>query len=196
LKRITGIVALAAALAIPVAAAADQPTSTDKSNAAKECKALRTASGTANFNTMFGKNSKDKNAYGKCVSTKTRQEAAQRQAANSNAAKQCKSEQAQTDDTFMAAHEGKTFAQTYGAKNAKSAYGKCVSTKAKQNKAAADQKDKDTVSAAKFCKGQQSTDAATFKTTYKNFGQCVSKKAHELNAQRQQQQQQQQQTQS
>jgi hypothetical protein len=189
LKRIIGIVGLAAALAVPVAAMADQPTSTDKSNAAKECKALRTASGKANFNSTWGKNKSDKNAYGKCVSSKTREEAAQRKAAQSNAAKDCKAEKAMSDDQFKAdtAHGGKTFAEFYGAKNANSAYGKCVSTKAKQNKAAADQKDQDTISAAKFCKGEQSK--SDFRTTYKNFGACVSKKAHELNAARQQQQQ-------
>jgi hypothetical protein len=186
LKRVIGIVGLAAALAVPVAALADQPTSTDKKNAAKDCKALLSASGRANFNTMFAKNKNGKNAYGKCVSTKTREEAAARQAAHSNAAKDCKSEQAMSEDSFKAAHSGQTFAQTYGAKNDKSAYGKCVSTKAKQNQAAADQKNKDTVSAAKSCRGEQTTSATTFKTTYKNFGQCVSKKAHELAAQREQ----------
>jgi hypothetical protein len=186
LKRVIGIVGLAAALAVPVAALADQPTSTDKSNAAKECKALLSASGRTNFNTTFGKNKNDKNSYGKCVSTKTREEAAERQAAKSNAAKQCKSEQSTADTDFRAAHDGKSFAETYGAKNASSAYGKCVSTKAKQNKAAADQKDKDTISASKSCRGEQTQNAATFKTTYKNFGQCVSKKAHELAAQREQ----------
>jgi hypothetical protein len=188
LKRISGVVALAAALAIPVAASADQPTSIDKSNAAKECKSLLRAEGTSNFTHAWGAHGKGR-AYGKCVSSKAKEEAAERQAAHSNAAKDCKAEQAQTDDTFKAAHDGKTFAETYGANNAKSAYGKCVSTKAKQNKAEADQKDKDTISAAKFCKGQQDT-STTFKTDYTSFGQCVSKKAHELNAQRQQEQQQ------
>ena len=189
MKKITGIVVLAAVLAVPVAALADGPTTTDKTNAAKECKALRTASGKANFNTAWGKNKNDKNAYGKCVSSKAKDEATERQNAQSNAAKDCKAEKAMTDDQFKAdpAHNGKTFAEFYGAKNASSAYGKCVSTKAKQNKAAADQKDQDTISASKFCKGEQSK--PDFKTTYKNFGACVSKKAHELNAARQQQQQ-------
>jgi hypothetical protein len=186
-------VALAAALAVPVAAGAVTPNSTDNSNAAKECKSLLRAEGTNNFTHAWGAHGKGK-AYGKCVSSKAKEEAAERQAAQSNAAKDCKAEQAQTNDQFMAAHDGKTFAQTYGAKNAKSAYGKCVSTKAKQNKQAADQKDQDTISAARFCKGEQSK--PEFKTTYQNFGQCVSKKAHELNAQRQQQQQSQTQTQS
>jgi hypothetical protein len=190
LKRTIGIVGVAAALAVPVGAMAGTPTSTDKSNAAKECKSLRTASGKANFNTLFGKNKSDKNAYGKCVSSKSKEEAAERQSAQTNAAKQCKAEQAMTDDQFKAdtAHGGKTFAEFYGGnKNGKNAYGKCVSTHAKQNKEDADQKDTDTIRAAKFCKGEQSTNTA-FKTTYKNFGACVSKKAHELNAARQQEQ--------
>ena len=187
MKRIIGTVALAAALAVPVAAfAVDEPTSTDEQNAAKECKALRTAAGKENFAKTWGKNANQKNAFGKCVSSKAKEEAAERKAAHSNAAKDCKAEQAQTDADFMATHNGQTFAQAYGAKNASSAYGKCVSTKAKQNKTEADENDKYTVSAAKFCKGEQTKDAAAFKQTYRNFGACVSKKAHELNAQREQ----------
>ncbi len=186
MKRIIGTVALAAALAVPVMAIADEPTSTDKSNAAKECKALRAAAGNANFAATWGKNANKRNAFGKCVSKMAKDEAAERQAAQSNAAKDCKAEKAQTDADFMAAHNGQTFAQFYGAKNANSAYGKCVSTHAKQNKSESDQKDQDTVSAAKYCKGEQTKDAAAFKQTYRNFGACVSKKAHELNAQREQ----------
>jgi hypothetical protein len=187
MKRIIGLVALVAALAVPVMAAADQPTSTDKQNAAKQCKALLKAEGTSNFTHAWGAKGKGR-AYGKCVSSKAKEEATERQTAQSNAAKQCKAEKAMSEGDFKAAHNGQTFAQQYGAKNANSAYGKCVSTNAKKNKAEADQKDQDTISAAKFCKGEQSK--STFKTTYKNFGACVSKKAHELNAQRQQEQQQ------
>ena len=174
-------------MALPVAALADQPTSTDKTNAAKECKSLLKAAGTTNFTHAWGAKGKGK-AYGKCVSSKAKEEAAERQAAKSNASKQCKAEEALTDDQFKAdaAHGGKTFAEFYGAKNANAAHGKCVSTKTKQNKEAADQKDQDTISASKFCKGEQAK--TEFKTTYKNFGACVSKKAHELNAARQQQQ--------
>jgi hypothetical protein len=187
MKRITGIVALAAALALPVAAMGDEPTTTDKQNAAKECKSLLKAAGTSNFTHAWGAKGKGR-AYGKCVSSKAKEEATERQQAHQNAAKQCKSEKAMTDADFQASHGGKTFAEFYGAKNANSAYGKCVSTNAKKNKAAADQKDQDTINAAKFCRGEQTKDSAAFKTTYKNFGACVSKKAHELNAQRQQSQ--------
>src|SRR3954454_16793001 len=181
MKKITTVAALAAALAVPVAAIADEPTTTDKQNAAKECKALLKAQGTSNFTHAWGAKGKGK-AYGKCVSSTAKKEAQQRQDAQSSAAKQCKAEKAMSDADFKAAHGGKTFAETYGAKNASSAYGKCVSTKAKQNKAEADQKDQDKVTASKSCRGEQTKDAAAFKTTYKNFGTCVSKKAHELNA--------------
>jgi hypothetical protein len=185
MKKITSVVVLAAALAVPMAAIADEPTTTDKSNAAKECKALLKAQGTSNFTHAWGAKGKGK-AYGKCVSSTAKKEAQQRQAAQTNASKQCKAEAAMTDDAFKAEHGGKTFAETYGAKNAKSAHGKCVSTHAKQNKAEADQQDQDKVNASKFCRGEQTKDGAAFKATYKNFGACVSKKAHELNAERKQ----------
>jgi hypothetical protein len=185
LKRIAGILGIAAALAVPVAASADQPTATDKQNAAKQCKALLKAEGTSNFTHAWGAKGKGR-AYGKCVSSKAKEEAQERQNAQENAAKQCKAEQKMTDASFMAAHGGKTFADFYGAKNAHSAYGKCVSTNAKKNKAEADRKDQNEITAAKFCRGQQKSDAEGFKKSYKNFGACVSKKAHELNAERQQ----------
>jgi hypothetical protein len=185
LKRIVGILATGAALAVPVAALADTPTTTDRQNAAKECKALLKAQGNSNFTHAWGAKGKGK-AYGKCVSSKAKEEASERQDARQNAVKQCKAEKAMTDADFMASHGGKTFADFYGAKNANSSYGRCVSVKAKQNKAAADQKDQEAISAAKFCRGEQSKDGVTFKKTYKNFGTCVSRKAHDLNAQRQQ----------
>jgi hypothetical protein len=185
LKRIAGIVAVAAGLAVPVAASADTPTTTDKQNAAKECKALLKAEGASNFTHAWGAKGKGR-AYGKCVSSKAKEEATERQDAQQNAAKQCKAEKAMTDADFMPSHGGKTFANFYGAKNAKSSYGRCVSMKAKQNKAAADQKDQQTIAAAKFCRGEQGRDSAAFRKAYKNFGTCVSKKAHDLTAQRQQ----------
>jgi len=188
LKKITGVIAVVAACAVPVAALAET-TSTDKKNAAKECKALLKAEGTSNFTHAWGAKGKGR-AYGKCVSSKAKEEARERQAAHSDSVKQCKAEDAMTDDAFKAEHGGQTFAQFYGAKNAKSAFGKCVSTHAKENKSEADQEDQDTVNAARLCRGEQKADAATFKSTYRNFGKCVSKKAHELTEQRKQEQQQ------
>src|SRR3954453_3092230 len=117
MTRLMALVAIAAAFAVPVAAMADdQPTSTDKQNAAKECKSLLKAEGSSNFTHAWGAKGKGR-AYGKCVSSKTKEEASERQDAKQNAAKQCKAEKAMTDADFMAAHGGKTFAQFYGAKN-------------------------------------------------------------------------------
>lgn len=188
MKRITGIVALAAALAIPVAAAADQPTNADKQSAEKQCKSLLKAQGTNNFTHAWGAHGKGR-AYGKCVSSTAKLMAQQRQDALTNAAKQCKAEQAMSGADFMAAHGGKAFAEFYGAKNASSAYGKCVSTHAKQNQDEANQENKDQITASRSCRSDQLQNPATFKATYRNFGACVSKKAHELALQRQQQSQ-------
>ena len=122
---------LVAALAVPAVAAADQPTKEQFKNAAKQCKALKKASGTNNFNELYGTK---KNAYGKCVSTlakqKNKTDEQQQQQAQKNAAKQCKAER--DDPNFAAGHDGKTFTEFYGTnKNGKNAFGKCVSSKSK-----------------------------------------------------------------
>jgi hypothetical protein len=186
MRRLIMVAAVAAACAVPVIAGAATPNSTDKQNAAKLCKSLLKAEGTNNFTHAWGAHGKGR-AYGKCVSAKARDEAQERQDAHDDAVKQCKAEDAMTDDAFKADHGGQTFAQFYGAKNDSSAFGKCVSTHAKENKAEADQEDQDTVNAARLCRGEQKSDPATFKSNYRNFGKCVSKKAHELTAQRKQQ---------
>ena len=90
---------------------------------------------------MFGTK---KNAYGKCVSQTAKktatEDAAQAKEAKSNAAKECKAE---------------------GLKGRE--YGKCVSTKAKAKKAAADKEDEaqedDRINAAKSCKAAKKADA-------------------------------------
>jgi hypothetical protein len=187
MTRLTSALVIALALAVPATALADQPTSTDKSNAAKECKALRKAMGEVNFAKTYGTNKNGRNAFGKCVSKKAREEATERADALKNAAKQCKSEQA--DANFAATHGGKTFDQFYGTnKNGKNAYGKCVSTKAKANKQQADAQDQAVVNAAKTCRGEQKLDPAAFKTKYGTnanksnaFGKCVSKTAKAQN---------------
>jgi hypothetical protein len=197
-------VACAAGMAAAVAgtATADTPTSTETSNAAKYCKALRTSSGSpeafasAVKAVVGAKKVTVKNAYGKCVSNQAKNNAEDADQAHSNAAKDCKAERAQTDEEFGAAHGGKTFAEQYGTgKNGKNAYGKCVSQKAHENKAEAAQENKDELSAAKQCKAEKAQSDEEFgaahggKTfaqqygTNKNgknaFGKCVSSKAKE-----------------
>jgi hypothetical protein len=190
------------AAAVAGTATADTPTSTEKSNAAKYCKALRTSSGSpeafaAAVKVVVGaKKVTVKNAYGKCVSNQAKNNSEDADQAHSNAAKECKAERAQTDEEFGAAHGGKTFAEQYGSgKNGKNAYGKCVSQKAHENKAEAAQENKDELSAAKQCKAEKAQSDEEFgaahggKTfaqqygTNKNgknaFGKCVSSKAKE-----------------
>ena len=182
MKKLVIAVSATVALAVPAAVMADAPTNADEQNAAKECKALRTAMGELNFRATYGTNENGKNAFGKCVSRKANQEAKQREEAQESAAKQCKAEQA--DSNFAATHGGKTFEQFYGTnQNGKNAFGKCVSGKAKALKAAADSRDKARVNAAKTCRAEQKQlgDEAFEKKHGTNenksnaFGKCVSK---------------------
>jgi hypothetical protein len=171
--------AAAAALALPAAALADQPSQQNQQNAAQYCKALRDSSGQQNFRSMFGGG---KNAFGKCVSQNAKKDQRQQEAAHDSAAKQCKAEQAQDPAAFK---------QKYGTnKNGKNAYGRCVSQKAKAIKAQKDKTDENDVTAAKQCKAEQSQDPQAFDQKYgtnennKNaFGKCVSQKSHKLDQQ-------------
>jgi hypothetical protein len=100
-------------------------------NAAKECKAERDADRTA-FNEKYGTNANKRNAFGKCVSQKAKAKEAEADAEDSddaaaqkNAAKECATER----DADAAA-----FREKYGTNaNKRNAFGKCVSTKAREN---------------------------------------------------------------
>ncbi len=104
-----------------------QEEQTAHKNAAKECKAERTANAQA-FAEKYGTNKNGKNAFGKCVSKKARekkQEADKKDKAEEkaklNAAKKCKA--ARKDDA-------EAFAEKYGSK--RNAFGKCVSQTARE----------------------------------------------------------------
>jgi hypothetical protein len=194
MKKLLIAAAVAAAAVAPVAAMAADPAPADFKNAAKFCKAFKAGAGSNNFASMFGTK---KNAYGKCVSktakSNANEDATQEKTAKTNAAKDCKAERG--DAAFADSHGGKSFAEFYGTnKNGKNAYGKCVSTKAKAKKAAADKEDKaqaaDRVSAAKSCKQAKKDDADKFAEDFGSrrnaFGKCVSKTAHEMAAERKQ----------
>jgi hypothetical protein len=163
MKRLVIVGALVATAMAPAATAVATPTNGDARNAAKECKALRSASGSANFNAMFGGK---KNAFGKCVSQAARRDEKQRETATKNAAKECKA---------LRDADPQAFKDKY--KN----LGKCVSEKAREGKAAADQSDTARVNAAKKCKKERAEDPAGFAQRYgtrKNaFGKCVSANA-------------------
>jgi hypothetical protein len=96
-------------------------------NAAKACNAemnmpeadFRAAHGGQTFAEFYGKNRNDRNAFGKCVSSKAQAANAQQEAALMKAAKACKAERATNRAAFTAKYGGK----------AASAFGKCVSSK-------------------------------------------------------------------
>src|SRR5687768_3265065 len=116
--------AFAVAAILPVAALADPASPSDKANGARSCQALKTSMGEATFKATYGTNADKSNAFGKCVSKWTQAEHQNRHAA----ATACKAEQ--VDAGFAAAHEGKTFAQFYGAgKQGANALNRCVQSK-------------------------------------------------------------------
>jgi hypothetical protein len=185
--KIGTIALLSASLVLPASAAADEPSQTNQKNAAKYCKALRASAGDANFKAMFGGKS---NAYGKCVSKAAKRDAKQEDAARTNASKQCKAEQAADPAAFKA---------KYGTgKNGNNAHGKCVSQRAKENKAAADKRENEDVNSAEACRAEQKQNPDEFKAAHGGktfaefygtnaddsnaFGKCVSSKSKAKNA--------------
>ena len=97
-------------------------------NATKACKAERKSSGVEAFGKKYGTNHNLRNAFGKCVSAKSKDddekdEAEDEDKNSSGAAKACKAERAAGAEAF---------AKKYGTNhNLKNAFGKCVSGKAK-----------------------------------------------------------------
>jgi uncharacterized membrane protein len=92
-------------------------------NAAKECRAEREADVDA-FRDTYGANESGRNAFGKCVSSKVKEEIEEEVAEFKNAAKECRSEREADADAFR---------ETYGQNpNGRNAFGKCVSSKTKE----------------------------------------------------------------
>ena len=119
----------------------------EKMNAAQTCKTWQSnptafneaMAGTSNAGKTFAQvYGESRNAYGKCVSTLARQKGQERRAAMVNAAKTCKTWK--TNPTAFneamagTTNAGKTFAQVYG--ESRNAYGKCVSSVAKNRQSA------------------------------------------------------------
>lgn len=165
-----------AALLVPAAAWAVEPTEDGTKSPAQWCKAEREKLGDKLFKDTYGTNRNKSNAFGKCVSRKAQTGTKSK----ASAASACRAEQA--DPAFAAAHGGKTFDQFYGTgKHGSNAFGKCVSSKAK---AAAEAEHLKTVNAARECKKERAADPAAFRAKYgKNenganaFGKCVSARA-------------------
>src|SRR4051812_31614405 len=126
------VVAGLVALVLPVAAFAEDGAGEGSSPAAA-CKAEQTALGADAFKTAYGTNADKSNAFGKCVAKK----ATGRTKSHANAVSACRAEQA--DTAFADSHDGRTFDQFYGTgKHGNNAFGKCVSSKAKDSNDTAD----------------------------------------------------------
>jgi len=173
-------------LVFPAGAAAAKPTKMDRHNAAKECRLERgsTEATREAFKQRYGTNKNKKNAFGKCVSRRARDERTERHEARQNAAQACRAERSAVGE--------KTFGQSHGKDgNAKNAFGKCVSAKARENKKKADSADRqriaDRKSAAKDCATERSDIGkpafndkyGTNSNKHNSFGKCVSAKAKE-----------------
>ena len=173
MRTILILAGVTGALLAPVAAQADS-TPADQQNAAQECRFERgTTDATREaFALRYGTNHNHKNAFGKCVSAKTREEAQERSDAEAGAPQACREERGTTAESRAA------FAEKYGTnKNGKNAFGKCVSAKAQELEHAADVKDRDAAkarkSAAKQCdaeRGDTGDTRAAFKQKYGTHG--------------------------
>ena len=115
MARILVLCTLVAAIMVPAAFAAD-PVPADFKNAAKYCKALRTAKGVEAFQTQFGTNTNKKNAFGKCVAATPKAKAAQREhakdddededeASEAKATAACKKQRSDDAAKFKADHK-------------------------------------------------------------------------------------------
>jgi hypothetical protein len=116
------LVLCTAALCVPAFALADTPSPADKTSAAQQCAAERTAMGVDAFKALYGTNGNKANAFGKCVSKR----AQANEQAQSNAPAQSRAERSADPAAFKA---------KYGTGSSKAnAFGKCVSGKVKHSK--------------------------------------------------------------
>jgi hypothetical protein len=175
MKKILTATVLAVALVVPTGAVA-KPDKSEKEAAKAQCKAER------------GKSSATREAFkakyrgfSDCVRRNAAEEEAENGAAQKNAAKECKAERDADPVGFR---------DDYGTnKNGKNAFGKCVSTKAKEKKAQMDAEDAREVAefknAAKQCSAEReemgsvafAEEYGTNKNGKNAFGKCVSRKA-------------------
>jgi hypothetical protein len=134
-------------------------------NPARTCRGLRTTLMGPLFDMTYGKNSNDRNAFGKCVSATAHLQAQNELSASATCAVQ------QTDPSFATDHGGQIFSQYYGTNADQSnAFGKCVSSTAK---AASTTHTQAVIHAALTCKAERRSDPAAFKSKYKRFSACV-----------------------
>jgi hypothetical protein len=165
-------------LAAP-AQALGEPTQNDRKNAAQECREERGNDQTSReaFRAKYGTNKNGRNAFGKCVSRRAKDEESERRSARSQAVEECRE--------LHPRGQGKP------EKGEANAFGKCVSERAKQKREEADQRDQEQIerrhSAAKECdeeRGDTEDSREAFAEKYGTnrnnrnaFGKCVSQHA-------------------
>lgn len=181
MKRLLIAGATLTLLAVPATATA-KPSGEDRSNAAQECRAERGDSDATReaFRQRYGTNTNKRNAFGKCVSQRSRSEERQRERARDNAAQTCKAERSADRDGF---------AEKYGTNaNKRNAFGKCVSQQARKDEDEADERDAQRIAvrktAARDCAAERREDGDAFAEKYGTnankrnaFGKCVSRGA-------------------
>jgi hypothetical protein len=180
MRRLLIIAGALAMLAVPATAAAAKPNKADKREAQKECRDER---GTTDA-TREAFKAKYKN-FGDCVSQNAREAKAERKEARTNAARECRDERGDTDESREA------FRAKYGTNaNRRNAFGKCVSQKAKAERAEQDEEDAEEAeartNAAQECdaeRGETQETRKAFEEKYGTngnkrnaFGKCVSQK--------------------
>jgi membrane protein involved in colicin uptake len=176
MKTILATTGLAAVLLLPTGVVA-KPDQSEKDAAKSQCRAERGKSKATReaFRANY-------DGFADCVRQAAADEEAENDEARMNAAKECKAERAEMGS--------EAFAEEYGTnENAKNAFGKCVSEKAAEKKAAMDAADAqqiaETKNAAKACaaeRNEMGRDAfveeyGTNQNGRNAFGRCVSRRA-------------------
>ena len=127
------LIACAAGALLVAPGATAKPDKTDRTNAAKECRAERGSTDATReaFRAKYGTNKNGKNAFGKCVSSKAKELKAEEDAEDAEEAKELKSA-AKECDAERTETGTDAFADKYGTNASKrNAFGKCVSQTAK-----------------------------------------------------------------
>ena len=175
MKRLFIPLGLIAALALPATAAA-APTHVDKREGKQECRQLRQAVDTrANFVQVVRLEAKAnrRNAFGRCVTVRSRGAAGERRTAFKLAKEAC-----------AVLRPGRARGAR-GRPESPGAYGRCVSTAARTVAAQLDAEQREaTLNPARTCRGRQEADVDAFRREFpgKNgFGKCVSKEAQAQN---------------
>jgi len=180
MKKITLVTGLALVLVVPtVAGAKPTPNAGDKRAAKTECKTLRgnTDATREAFLTKFRN-------LGACVTKKAVEGAVEALHARKSAALECKTQRS-NDPTGFAEDWG-TPGQNGANQNGRNAFGKCVSSTAKEKEQEADAEDQENATdfknAAKACFDERSQGEEAFNTKWGEnesdadaFGKCVSR---------------------